>query len=305
MRYVGRFAPSPTGPLHLGSLTVAVASFLHARRARGEWLVRIENIDPPREVPGAADQLLRTLEAFDLTWDRTVLYQSARGEAYRAAVEGLLRTGRAFRCSCSRSRILADNDAAGLRYPGTCRDAPAHEGPTAVRVRVETGTETFFDDGLQGSVRTRLDLTTGDYVVQRRDGLPAYHLAVVLDDAEQGITAVVRGIDLLDSTAAHLHLQSVLELPSPSYRHLPVIVNGSGQKLSKQTHAAAVSASECGPTACTVLRLLGLDVPQEAALERPAALWRWALERWQIDSLRGVRAIVDPSEASPAPGEPH
>ena len=211
MSYVGRFAPSPTGPLHVGSLATAVASYLHARQSRGEWLVRIEDIDPPREVPGAADEILRTLEAFELEWDRTVLYQSARLEAYAAAANQLLADGRAFRCRCSRSEIRAANDGESGRYPGTCRDLRVPRGDAAVRVRVDAGL-VIFDDGLQGTIETDLLATLGDYVVVRRDGLPAYHLAVVLDDAEQGVTTIVRGIDLLDSTAAHVHLQGVLDV---------------------------------------------------------------------------------------------
>jgi glutamyl-Q tRNA(Asp) synthetase len=213
--YVGRFAPSPTGPLHLGSIVTAVASFLHARQARGEWLVRIEDIDPPREVPGAAAQILRTLEALGLEWDRSVLYQSSRHAAYREAGESLLAAGRAFRCACSRSRVRAANDATAGRYPGTCRDKGLVGPDTAVRVRVAEPSLIRFIDGLQGEQSTRLDATTGDYIVLRRDGLPAYHLAVVLDDAAQGVLSIVRGADLLDSTAAHVHLQGVLGVPTP------------------------------------------------------------------------------------------
>lgn len=292
MRYVGRFAPSPTGPLHLGSLVTAVASFLHARLHRGEWLVRIEDVDPPREVPGAADEILRTLEAFGLEWDRPVLHQSSRLDEYRAAADGLLATGRAFRCRCSRSDIRAANEGEAGRYGGTCRDAHVPPGDAAVRVRVDPELVRVVD-GLQGQADVDLAATLGDYVIVRRDGLPAYHLAVVLDDAEQGVTTVVRGVDLLDSTAAHVHLQGVLGLSTPSYYHLPVIVNEQGQKLSKQTGAMAVDARG-GGAAALALRLLGLTVPPELTAERPRVLWRWAVERWRIDALRGRRAIAQP-----------
>jgi glutamyl-Q tRNA(Asp) synthetase len=288
--YVGRFAPSPTGPLHLGSLATAVASYLHARQARGEWLVRIEDIDPPREVPGAADAILRTLEAFELEWDRSVLYQSRRLATYDEAAARLLAAGHAFRCRCSRSEIRAANEGESGRYPGTCRDRHIPPGDAAVRVRVDPGL-VIFDDGLQGAFETDLAASLGDYVVMRRDGLPAYHLAVVLDDAEQGVTTVVRGVDLLDSTAAHVHLQGVLGLVTPRYYHLPVVVNERGQKLSKQTGAAAVDARDRA-VAVTVLELLGLTVPPELAEERPGVLWRCALERWSIDSLRGRRQVA-------------
>ena len=197
MSYVGRFAPSPTGPLHLGSLLTAVASYLHARQTRGEWLVRIEDIDPPREVPGAAAAILRTLEAFELEWDRPVLYQSSRLDAYRAIAEQLLASGSAFRCRCSRSEIRAGNDTPSARYPGTCRTRQVPPGDAAIRVRVDPGL-VAVDDGLQGNTEVDLSASSGDYVIVRRDGLPAYHLAVVVDDAEQGVTTVVRGVDLLD-----------------------------------------------------------------------------------------------------------
>jgi glutamyl-Q tRNA(Asp) synthetase len=252
--------------------------------------VRIEDIDPPREIPGAAGAILRTLEAFELEWDGPVLHQSSRVHAYRAAAERLLAEGRAFRCRCSRSEIRAGNDGQTGRYPGTCRERRIPPGDAAVRARVEPGV-VVVDDGLQGTAETDLSASSGDYVIVRRDGLPAYHLAVVLDDAEQGITSVVRGVDLLESTAAHVHLQAQLGLPSPRYYHLPVVVNEQRQKLSKQTGALPVSASEPGEAA-RVLELLGLKVPAELAGARPSALWRWALEHWEIESLRGRRELA-------------
>jgi glutamyl-Q tRNA(Asp) synthetase len=274
----------------VGSLATAVASFLHARQARGEWLVRIEDIDPPREVRGAADEILRVLEAFELEWDRPVVYQSRRLAAYDAAAERLLATGRAFRCRCSRSEIRAANEGESGRYPGTCRDGQIPPGDAAVRARVDRGLVNFVD-GLQGVIETDLAASLGDYVVVRRDGLPAYHLAVVLDDAEQGVTTIVRGVDLLDSTAAHVHLQGLLGLATPSYYHLPVVVNERGQKLSKQTGATAVDTRD-DTAAAAVLELLGLAVPPTLAGERPGVLWQWALERWSIDSLRGKRELT-------------
>ena len=289
MGYVGRFAPSPTGPLHLGSLATAVASYLHARQARGQWLVRIEDIDPPREVPGAAGDILRRLEAFELEWDGDVVFQSTRLAVYRDVAQSLLGAGLAFRCRCSRSEIRAGNDGQPGRYPGTCRERQLAAGDAAVRVRVEPGTLTLADE-LQGPSETDLAATTGDYVIVRRDELPAYHLAVVVDDAAQGITNVVRGVDLLDSTPVHCHLQRALKLPTPQYCHLPVIVNAQGQKLSKQTGARAVTALEPG-VAADVLRWLGLIVPNELTRERPRVLWQWAIQRWDPALLRGIRAI--------------
>lgn len=289
MRYVGRFAPSPTGPLHLGSLVAAVASYLHARQADGLWLVRIEDIDPPREAPGATDAILRALEALGLLWDGPVLHQSSRFEAYREIARSLLAEGRAFRCGCSRSEIRASAGTGGsLRYPGTCRDRALGAADTALRVRVDPGI-VAFEDGLQGAQSCDLATTSGDYVIVRRDALPAYHLAVVADDAEQHVTTVVRGIDLLDSTATHVHLQGVLGLPTPRYFHVPVVVNALGQKLSKQNGAALAPAS--GATAERVLALLGARVPRELVGAPPAALWEWATGQWRIEGLRGRKTL--------------
>ena len=296
MSYVGRFAPSPTGPLHIGSLATAVASFLHARQASGSWLVRIEDIDPPREMPGAADEILRTLEACDLDWDGAVVFQSTRRALYDSACSRLLNAGVAFRCSCTRSALRADDGAIGP-YPGTCRETTRHDRQTAVRVRVEPGTERFVD-GVQGPIETRLCETTGDYVIWRRDGLPAYHLAVVADDAEQRVTTVVRGVDLLDSTAVHLHLQRALGLPSPAYFHVPVVVNADGQKLSKQTGAPPIDRSEPHRAAATVLEILGARIPAELLGARPRELWGWAATNWRIDGLRGRRELTSPTVAS-------
>jgi glutamyl-Q tRNA(Asp) synthetase len=296
--YVGRFAPSPTGPLHFGSLVTAVASFLHARQAGGEWLVRIEDIDPPREAPGASASILRSLEDFALEWDRSVLYQSTRLTEYEAAAERLVTEGLAFRCRCSRAEIRASNDAAPTRYPGTCRlkNLPARD--TAVRALVGAD-KVAFTDGLQGTVEVDLEATMGDFVIVRRDGLPAYHLAVVIDDAAQGVTTVVRGVDLLDSTPAHLHLQRLLGEPTPAYFHLPVVVNARGQKLSKQTGAAPLGRA-VEAVAAASLEALGLEVPADVAGAPPRELWEWASSRWAIGTLAGRQAL--PMPAGPAGG---
>jgi glutamyl-Q tRNA(Asp) synthetase len=287
--YVGRFAPSPTGPLHLGSLATAVASFLHARQAGGEWLVRIEDVDPPRELSGAAADILRTLEAFGLHWDREVVYQSTRFDAYRGAVRDLLKRDAAFLCSCSRRDIQGKSGGA-RRYPGTCRLRTHHSGATAVRVRVDPGVVRFID-GLQRQVEANLADTEGDYLIFRRDGLPAYHLAVVLDDSYQGVDTVVRGADLLTATAVHLHLQERLGFQPPRYFHLPVIVDGEGRKLSKQTGAAPVGTRYSATTAARVLAYLGLDPPRVLAGAGASELWTWAIEHWRIAELIGRRSI--------------
>jgi glutamyl-Q tRNA(Asp) synthetase len=292
--YVGRFAPSPTGPLHIGSLATAVASFLHARQSAGSWLVRIEDIDPPREVRGAADEILRTLEAYELFWDGPAIFQSSRRGTYEAACSRLLSAGLAFRCSCTRSALRAEGDGPPSPYPGTCRARTTHDQATALRVRVGDFGRVRFVDGLQGPIETELATATGDYVIWRRDDLPAYHLAVVVDDADEDVTTVVRGVDLLDSTAVHLHLQATLGLPSPAYFHVPVVVNQEGQKLSKQTGAAPIGRSDPSAVAATVLGLLGARLPDELGGAAPGELWRWAVRNWRIEELRGRRKLTLP-----------
>jgi len=236
----GRFAPSPTGPLHMGSLIAAAASWLDARAARGRWLVRIEDIDAPRSVAGAAAEILRTLERLGLWWDGEVVYQSQRSALYRAALERL--RGQTYWCSCTR-REVADSslglaaDGAHI-YPGICRAGSAREGRA---LRVRTGTEEIgFVDRLLGAQSQVLERDIGDFVLYRADGLFAYQLAVVVDDAAQGITDIVRGADLLDSTPRQIHLQRLLGLPTPCYLHVPAAVNATGEKLSKQTGAIAI-----------------------------------------------------------------
>jgi len=275
-----------------------VASYLHAKQAGGEWLVRVEDIDPPREVPGAADSILRILEALDLEWDRRVLYQSTRTTAYQAIVRDLLSRGLAFRCSCSR-RDVRKASPRGNRYPGTCRDGPRREGPTAVRVRVD-GSHIVFVDRLQGRIERDLGAIEGDYIVWRRGELPAYHLAVVVDDAYQGVTDIVRGVDLLVSTSAHIHLQRLIDAPSPVYWHVPVVTNEAGEKLSKQTGARGISPTEAPGRAAQALRMLGLDPPPALVGAAPRELWEWAIAHWRVEDLSGRRALH--TEARTAPG---
>jgi glutamyl-Q tRNA(Asp) synthetase len=298
--YRGRFAPSPTGPLHLGSLLAAAGSWLDARAVGGQWLLRIEDIDPPREPPGASDEILRALEAFGLHWDGEVLYQSRRLEAFELALQQLEEAGWTYPCACSRSDISAANRALGReadqRYPGTCREQPACRGKSQVlRVRT-TSKKLGVADRLQGLFHQRLADEVGDFVVRRREGLIAYQLAVVVDDAAQGITDVVRGIDLLDSTPRQLWLQRLLRLPTPRYMHLPVMVAPGGEKLSKQTGAAAVDPGRAGALAWQVLACLGQAPPQGLRGAPPAELWAWALSSWQPQQLAGIRSIPVPTE---------
>ena len=241
--YVGRFAPSPTGALHFGSLVAALASWLDARAAAGRWLVRIEDLDTPRVQAGAAEHILRTLGELGLTWDGPVEYQSRRLALYRDALARL--EPRAYWCGCTR-REIADSslglaaDGAQI-YPGTCRAGLA-PGKTPRALRLRVGGTIGFNDRVQGAQRQDLEREVGDFVLCRADGMFAYQLAVVVDDAEQGITDVVRGADLLDSTARQIQLQRLLGHATPSYLHIPAAVNRAGEKLSKQTGARAVAA---------------------------------------------------------------
>lgn len=293
--YRGRFAPSPTGPLHFGSLLAALASCLEARRHGGQWLVRMEDIDPPREVAGAADLILHTLEAYGFEWDGAVMYQSRRDDAYRAALAELWRGGALYACRCSRREVMEAAAAANLApgvYAGACRGAGhAVDGPGALRVRTD-GAVIEFADRLQGAQRQDLEREVGDFVVRRADGLWAYQLAVVVDDAAQGITDIVRGSDLLDSTPRQIHLQGLLGLPTPTYLHLPVAVNAAGEKLSKQTHAPALPMEHPLPLLWQALHFLGQRPPAELLEGDVAALWRWAAAHWDGTAIPALRAVA-------------
>ena len=283
----GRFAPSPTGPLHFGSLVAAAGSFLEARKRGGEWHLRIEDVDAPRCSQAAADEILRTLEACGFTWDGDVVWQSRRGDAYAAALERLKAEGRVFACTCTR-RELADSaiapDGATI-YPGTCRQGLAAGRPErAWRLRVGDA-HVSFDDAIQGHIDSDLAGEAGDFILLRADGLFAYQLAVVVDDAESAITHVVRGADLLASTARQIFLQQCLGLPTPGYAHLPVAVNTEGEKLSKQTRATPVDGVRPGPALFAALEFLGQRPPAELSCAVPAELWAWAMRHWRLDRV--------------------
>jgi glutamyl-Q tRNA(Asp) synthetase len=289
--YVGRFAPSPTGPLHFGSLLAAVASYAEAKSRGGRWLLRIEDIDPPREQPGADQLIIRALEAYGFGWDGPVTYQSSFTPHHEQLVEKLLADGAAYPCSCSR-RDLADapRGPLGAIYPGTCRNGCRGND---VAIRIRTNNEPIeFRDRLQGTRRQRLELESGDFVVRRRDGLIAYHLAVVVDDYDQGVTDIVRGIDLIDSTPRHIWLQRVLGFPSPRYMHIPVAVNAEGQKLSKLTGAPGIDTSAPGPVLYRAFDALRQAPPRELLSASPEVLWRWALESWNAAPLSGRTEIA-------------
>ncbi len=291
----GRFAPSPTGPLHFGSLVAALGSYLDARARGGRWMVRLEDVDEPRTQPGATGSILATLEHCGLEWDGAVEVQSRRKAFYKDALDRLRAAGHAYPCGCTRKEI-ADSALApdGARiYPGTCRHGLA-SGRTerAWRVRTE-GAMIEVEDRLQGRIAQSLGREVGDFVLFRADGYFAYQLAVVVDDAAQGITDIVRGADLLDSTARQIHLQRLLGLPTPTYLHLPVAVNPAGEKLSKQTEAQAA-----GPAAiAAALAFLG-HAPPAALRAAPAKeLVAWGIAHWDSARLPKARAIAAPAPA--------
>ena len=282
----GRFAPSPTGPLHLGSLVTALASWLDMRSRNGEWLVRIDDIDPPREVPGAADTILRQLEVHGLEYDGSPRYQSRHGEAFSAAVEELLAAGHAFHCSLSRRQLAGY----GGVHPGPAVAVPP--GPDrAIRLCVPREPVQFHDE-LQGPVSVALD-AEGPFVIRRRDGLFAYQLASALDEVLLGITDVMRGTDLLESTARQLHVLHSLGHEGPRWAHLPIVVDTQGHKLSKSEGAAALDPENPAANLARALTCLGVPPPQ-ALQEAPVdALLQWALPQWQRDTVAG-RNRVEP-----------
>ena len=285
--YRGRFAPSPTGPLHFGSLAAAAGSFLEARTKGGEWLLRMEDVDAPRCAKTAADEILRTLEACGFAWDGAVVWQSRRTDVYAAALERLKIHGRVFACACTRKE-LADSaiapDGAAI-YPGTCRQGLAAGRPArAWRLRVGDA-RVGFDDSIQGRIGSDLAGEAGDFILLRADGLFAYQLAVVVDDAAAGITHVVRGADLLASTSRQIFLQQCLGVPTPDYAHLPVAINAAGEKLSKQTRAAAVDVSRPGPALYAALDFLGQRPPSMLSRAPVNEIWEWARANWGLSQV--------------------
>jgi glutamyl-Q tRNA(Asp) synthetase len=288
--YVGRFAPSPTGPLHFGSLIAAVASFLEARTRGGQWLLRIEDIDPPREQRGATRLILDALEAYGFAWDGPVIYQSASRRSHDEAVQSLLAKQLAYHCGCSR-RDLEDEEhgSLGTIYPGTCRDG-TDASETAIRVR--TGAELLqFTDCLQGTQSQHLESASGDFIILRKDGLIAYQLAVVVDDHLQGITDIVRGIDLMDSTPRQIWLQHLLGFATPSYAHIPVATNRQQQKLSKSFGAGPIPLDKVSATLFAALALLRQAPPEEIEGADVREIWIWALKNWKIDRLESITEL--------------
>ena len=300
--YRGRFAPSPSGPLHFGSLIAAVGSFLEARSRGGQWLVRIEDLDPPRERPGAADDILATLDRLGLHWDGPVLRQSSRSAAYEAALRSLEAGGRLRRCFCSRAQLAAlpENQCrtAGdeLFHPAQCL-APSGPGSPAWRLRAPDR-EVEFVDRVQGRQRANVAQSAGDFVLKRRDGLYAYQLAVVVDDGAQAVTDVVRGADLLGSTARQIVLQQALGLPPVTYMHLPIAIGETGLKLSKSEDAPALSRSSASAQVVAALEFLRQSPPAGLGRAPLGEVWHWARAHWQPRRLAGMKS----GQAAVVPG---
>lgn len=284
----GRFAPSPTGELHFGSIVAAVASFVDARSRGDEWLVRIDDLDAPRVASGAIASILRELERLGLYWDGDIVHQSARTDPYAAALEALQAGGHCFPCACTRREV------GGRVYPGTCRNGvPAGRKARSVRVRAGAGS-IGIEDLVQGPCRQDLGRDIGDFIVYRADGVFAYHLATAFDDTEQGITRVVRGADLLLSTLPQAYLQDLLSRRRPEYAHVPVATNRKGEKLGKRTRAPPTRLRPASLVACDALRFLAHAPPAELEGAPPEELWSWAIGEWELARVPRVAARGSP-----------
>jgi len=280
--YRGRFAPSPTGPLHFGTLVAAVGSYLEAKSHDGEWLVRIENLDTPREISGASSEILRTLESLEMEWDHDVVYQSERNSVYQTTLAILDEYGVIYPCTCTR-REIADSSITGVSgpvYPGTCRSNLLNKKQIGALRVITDNSLVKFKDALRGQISQRLESETGDFVLRRADGIYAYQLAVVVDDAKQGITHVVRGADLLDSTPRQIYLQKLLDYPTLEYMHLPVVVNNQGKKLSKQNLATPLDISNPVAQLIATVSFLGQEPPTELLKNSISSFWEWAINNW-------------------------
>jgi glutamyl-Q tRNA(Asp) synthetase len=284
----GRFAPTPSGALHFGSLIAALASYCAVKSKSGRWLLRIEDVDTPRVVAGASEQILRDLEAFGFNWDGEVVYQSDRFDYYRQALDQLLRQGDCFACECSR-RTLRDQGVSsgplGQIYPGNCRHKKLATSGHSVRMSTENVAAIGFHDQVYGDFSLNLETEVGDYVLRRSDNIYAYHLAVVVDDELQGIDQVVRGADLLENTCLHLYLQQRLGYTTPEYLHLPLVQNADGIKLSKQTGANPLEHHNASRLLQAALRHLDQQPPTDLEHESPATILQWSVEHWKPSSI--------------------
>ncbi|BBN57408.1 glutamyl-Q tRNA(Asp) synthetase [Pseudomonas chlororaphis subsp. aurantiaca] len=285
--YIGRFAPTPSGHLHFGSLVAALASYLDARAVGGRWLLRMEDLDPPREEPGAQAAILKALESYGFEWDGEMVRQSERHAAYAEVLDRLFNQGLAYACTCSRKQLEPYH---GI-YPGLCRNAGHGQEDAAIRLRVPE-LEYRFTDRVQGEFRQHLGRDVGDFVIRRRDGLYAYQLAVVLDDAWRGVTDIVRGADLLDSTPRQLYLQELLGLPQPRYLHVPLITQPDGHKLGKSYRSPPLAADQATPLLLRALRALGQKTDSEMVHASPREVLSWGIEHW--DALLIPRTLSVP-----------
>ncbi|MDH4580458.1 tRNA glutamyl-Q(34) synthetase GluQRS [Pseudomonas sp. BN415] len=286
--YIGRFAPTPSGFLHFGSLVAALASYLDARAVGGRWLLRMEDLDPPREVEGAQAAILHTLENYGFEWDGEMVRQSDRQEDYAKVIDRLYEMGLAYACTCSRKQLEGHQ---GI-YPGFCRNAQHPQLDAAIRIRVPE-LEYHFIDRVQGEYRQHLAREVGDFVIRRRDGLYAYQLAVVLDDAWQGITDIVRGADLLDSTPRQLYLQELLGFSQPRYLHVPLIIQPDGHKLGKSYRSPPLPADSAGPLLVRALRALGQEPPAELADNHPRDVLDWGIAHWDARRIPRTRTLAE------------
>ncbi len=283
-QYTGRFAPSPTGPVHFGTLIAAVGSYLQAKKSNGEWIIRMEDVDITRRVEGSDTEILHTLEAFGFEWHGEIIYQSEQTEHYRAALDQLITRSLVFPCICSRKQLAkADSEI----YPGNCRD---HKLPEKNEHALRLFAEDIiieFSDLVMGKQSQNIARQCGDFVIKRRDGLFAYQLAVVVDDALQGITEIVRGADLLDSTPRQIYLQRLLDYTTPDYCHLPLAVDAAGNKISKSEGAAKVDIKNREKLLCDVLEFLDQKPPVDLSDSSINDIWSWAIENWDINKVTG------------------
>ncbi|MFD1123586.1 tRNA glutamyl-Q(34) synthetase GluQRS [Methylophilus flavus] len=282
---VGRFAPSPTGPLHFGSLVAAVASYCDARQRSGQWLLRIEDVDTTRSIKGASEHIIHTLQRYGFVWDGEIVYQSQRSDIYQQVLEQLLKQALAYPCTCSRKEISDSSILQGIEgaiYPGTCRLHPAKKD-TAAAWRLKTHDIAIsFEDLIQGRQQHNIATDIGDFVIKRADGLFSYQLAVVVDDALQGVTHIVRGADLLNSTTRQIFLQHILGYTTPVYAHIPLVINIQGQKLSKQTLAEPLPDDNIKDTLIAALGFLRQPIPEHLHTYPLKDIWQWAHTHWQL-----------------------
>jgi len=293
--YVGRFAPSPTGPLHFGSLIAAVASYCDARANNGTWLVRMEDLDKPREMTGAADDILDTLHIYGFAWDGEVVYQSQRAELYKHALDQLQQLGKLYGCTCSRKEI-ADSAVKigieGIIYPKTCLSKPI-QFTERQAWRIKTTSECIaFNDRIQGVIKQNLAEDIGDFVLKRADGLYAYQIAVVVDDADQNVTHIVRGADLLNSTTRQIYLQRCLNYSAIQYAHVPVVANANGEKFSKQTLATPLDKRKPVESLWLALDFLQQAPPITLRNSSIDQLWNWAITHWDLSKIQGTSKMI-------------